>query len=48
MSAQIIKTEIDTDPLTRGYSGMSDQGRFAVVGIPDKTYRPGRTRIEDK
>lgn len=25
MSSQIIKTEIDTDPLARGYSGMSDQ-----------------------
>jgi hypothetical protein len=25
MSAQIIKTEIDIDPLTRGYSGMSDR-----------------------
>jgi hypothetical protein len=25
MTAQIIKTEIDTDPLTRGYSGMTDQ-----------------------
>lgn len=39
----LLKTELSTDPLTRGYSGMSDQQAADSLNAKD---RPGRRPIE--
>ena len=37
MDIKILKTEIDTDPLTRGYSGMSDEEVASSFNTIDRT-----------
>lgn len=36
MNLAILKTEITTDPLTRGYSGMSDEQIAASLNTPNR------------
>lgn len=44
MSLQDLRTELDDDPLVRGYSGMDDAA--AAVDINDIFYRPAVASIE--